>query len=55
MSKRKSWIAEMHRIVEEREGLITEDDVSYVERLMMIPNDDISIEKVTFENRHNYF
>lgn len=55
MVERKSWLAEMHRIIEEREGPITEEDVSYVERLMKIPNDDVSIEKVSFKNRHNYF
>jgi hypothetical protein len=55
MSENKCWIAEMHRIVEERKGAVTEEDEQYIRNLMKIPNDDVSIEDVTFKNYHDYF
>jgi hypothetical protein len=50
-----SWSKEMDRIVEERKGIPTEDDENYIRELMKIPNNDISIETVSFKNHQDHF
>jgi len=50
----KSWIAEMHRIVKEKNGAVTEADEQYIREAMKIPNDDISVEKVEFKRYRSY-
>jgi uncharacterized membrane protein YvbJ len=55
MQKETSWIAEADRIVKEKKGAVTAEDEQYIRNLMKIPNDDVSIEDVTFKNYHDYF
>jgi hypothetical protein len=54
-SKNPSWIKEMHNMVEEKKGLMTEADGQQVREMMKIPNEDVSIEDVIFKNYQNYF
>jgi hypothetical protein len=53
--KKTSWIAEAHKIVEAKNGAITEEDENSIKESMRIPNDEISIESVTFKNYNYYF
>lgn len=55
MTKKKSWIAEMHRIVKQREGAVTDADEQHIREIMKIPNGEVSVEDVTFKNYHYYF
>jgi len=54
MPERKSWIAEMDRIVKERNGHVTEDDEKYISDLIKIPNGDVLIKDVTFRYYKDY-
>jgi len=55
MKKNPSWIAEMHRIIEEKGGSITETDEQHIREMMKIPNGDVDVEEVVFKNYKNYF
>jgi hypothetical protein len=50
----KSWIAEMHHIIKEKNGAITEADEQHLREIMKIPNDDISVEEVEFKRYRSY-
>jgi uncharacterized protein YkvS len=55
MLEKTSCIAEVHKIVDERDGALTPEDEQRIVNLMKIKNTDVSIEKVTFKNHKNYF
>jgi len=55
MAEKIDWLSEMHRITEERKGYVTVDDDAYIRKMMKIPNDDVSIEDVTFKRFRSHF
>jgi len=55
VSEKIDWLAEMHRIAEEKKGAVTEADEAYIREMMKIPNDDVSVEDVEFKRYRSYF
>jgi len=55
MAKKRSCIAEVHKIIESRNGVLEPEDGQRILDLMKIKNTDVSIEKVSFKNHRNYF
>jgi hypothetical protein len=55
MAENKSWIAEMHQIVDKKKGAVSAEDEQHIREMMKIPNDDISIEDVEFKRHRSYF
>jgi hypothetical protein len=53
--EKTSCIADVHRIVVERNGVLTQEDEQRISNLLKVKNTDVSIEKVTFKNHQNYF
>jgi len=55
MAEKTSCITEIHKIIDERNSFLTQEDGQRILDLMKIKNTDVSIEKVTFKNHKNYF
>lgn len=51
-SKTMSWLAEMHQMV--KEGKVTKKYERDIRKKMRIPNDDVSVETVTFKSYYNF-
>jgi len=49
MMEKIDWLTEMHRIADEKKGSVTGSDDDYIRKMMKIPNDDVSVERVTFK------
>ncbi len=52
---KNSWIEEMHQIVKEKNGAVTEEDAIRLRESMKISNDDVSAENVEFKRHRSYF
>jgi hypothetical protein len=55
MSEKIDWLAEMHKIAEERKGAVTAKDEAHIREMMKIPNDDVSVEDVEFKRYRSHF
>ena len=55
MAESLDWLAEMHRIADEKNGAVTAEDEQNIREMMKIPNDDISVEEVVFKRYKSYF
>ena len=53
MTKKSSWLHELHQ--KAKSGAVSEKDDQEIREMMKIPNDDVSVEDVTFKNYKNYF
>jgi len=50
--KASSWITEMHQMA--KEGKVTKKNEEHIREKMRIPNNDVSVEEVTFKSYYNF-
>jgi len=54
MSQKTSWINDALQVVKDKNGNLTEEDEKNLREAMRIPNDDVSINDVSFKRHRSY-